>query len=186
MINHTPSHIQSAYYYLHELFCSWQLKGVIASVAAFFGTEEALFMWLIGMMCADLFFGLAEAFKRNRFSCRMLGRGILKFPCYCLYIVLVGAVDSSISLSIGMNNPLLELFVAYLIATDAVSVMGHMIRCGLPVPQKLRKIILHAQTRIDKEIETLGDGDSEGQEPVKIGVKERRSKKCPVKNDEKI
>jgi toxin secretion/phage lysis holin len=161
MIQHTPSHIESAYYYLQELFCAWQLKGVIASVATFLGTEEVLFLWLVGMMTADLVFGLWEAFKRRKFSCRMLGRGIMKYPCYCLYIFLVGAVDASFTVSTGYNLPLLELFISYLVATDAVSVMGHMIRCGLPVPRRLRKIILHAQTRVDRAIDKIDHNDDE-------------------------
>ena len=176
MIQHTPSHIQSAIYYMQELFCSWQIKGILASVAAFLGTEESLFLWLICMMSADLFFGLWEAFKRHKFSCRMLGRGIMKYPCYCLYIVLVGAVDASFTASVGLDLPLLELFISYLVATDAVSVMGHMIRCGLPVPKRLKTIVLHAQARIEHEIEELDSPEED--------CKKHKKKKSKDENED--
>ena len=57
----------------------------------------------------------------------------------------------------GISLPLLDMFCAYLLATDAVSVMGHMIRLGLPVPRTLRRVILRGQAKIQRSVETLFD-----------------------------
>ena len=167
MIEHTPSHIESAMHYLQCLAFAWPIKSIIAAFAAFLSTEQSLIYWLLGMLIADLSFGLIEAISRRKFSCRVLGRGVLKIPCYCFYILLVGAVDISIAVALHIDLPILELFIAYLIATDAVSVTGHMIRIGLPVPKQLRKIILHAQLKAQKELDKVCDCGHKGKKNEK-------------------
>ena len=167
MIEHTPSHVESAMHYFQCLAFAWPVKSVIAAFAAFLSTEQALIYWLLGMLIADLSLGLIEAVSRRKFSCRIFGRGILKIPCYCAYILVVGAVDISMAVALHVDLPILELFIAYLIATDAVSVTGHMIRLGLPVPKQLRKIILHAQLKAEKEIDKVCSNGRKGKKNVK-------------------
>jgi len=162
----STSHLGAAWYYLTELVQGWQFKGALAAVSAFFGTEPVLFGWLIGLLALDLAFGLAESIKRKRFSCRKLGRGVLKIPCYCLYIILVGAVDSTVSTSLGWDTPLLELFVSYLVATDAISCMTHMVRLGLPVPERLRRLIVYARCRVDHEIDEMCETPAQAEQPA--------------------
>jgi len=111
------------------------------------------------MWAADLSCGLIEALRRGRFHCRLFARGVLKLPTYCLYLALVGAISISMSRAFGVRLPLLDMFCAYLLATDAVSVMGHMIRLGMPVPRTLRRVILRGQAKIQHSVETLMDDD---------------------------
>ena len=49
------------------------------------------------MLVADFAFGLADAVRRRHFRCRMLAHGALKFPAYCLYLLIVGVVTLSVS-----------------------------------------------------------------------------------------
>ena len=150
-------HLADWTYYTQAMAALWPVKTAIAAAAAWFSTEPALIYWLVGMWCADLAFGLFEAVKRGKFSCRVFKRGALKIPAYCLYVVLVAAVDTCMELALHMSLPVLEAFIAYLVAQESVSVMGHMIRLGLPVPPMVRRILLHGKARMERQIDELLD-----------------------------
>ena len=145
-------HMADWMHYTTALTALWPVKAGLAAVAAWFSTEPALLYWLAAMWCFDLGFGLIEAFKRGKFSCRILKRGIVKIPAYCFYILLVAAVDACMEAAFHMSLPILEAFLAYLVAQESVSVMGHMIRLGLPVPPMVRRILLHGKMKIEKQI----------------------------------
>ena len=99
-------------------------------------------------MVADFAFGVADAARRRHFRCRMLWHGALKFLYYMAYIGIVDMVNASLSRSFGgVYMPFLNLFIVYLIITDAVSVIAHMQRLGIPVPDLLRRVLLRASGR---------------------------------------
>lgn len=154
-------HLSDWSYYAQALVALWPVKAGLAAVAAWFSTEPGLLYWLVGMWAADLAFGLFEAFKRGRFSCRLLKRGGLKIPAYCLCVTLVAAVDACLEMAFHVTVPLLEAFLAYLVAQESVSVMGHMIRLGLPVPPMVRRILVHGKHKIEKQIDEVLDDKSE-------------------------
>ena len=84
----------------------------------------------------------------------MLAHGALKFPAYCLYLLIVGVVNASLSRSFGgFDMPLLNLFIAYLIITDAVSVIAHMQRLGIPVPDLLRRVLLRSKRKVERRVD---------------------------------
>ena len=154
-------HMADWMHYTQALAALWPVKAGLAVVAAWFSTEPTLLYWLVAMWCADLGFGLTEAFKRGKFSCRILKRGALKIPAYCLYVIMVAAVDACMEIAFHMELPVLEAFLAYLVAQESVSVMGHMIRLGLPVPPMVRRILLHGKMKIEKNIDNLLDDNEE-------------------------
>ncbi len=139
MMMQPPAPLEGLAYYTQSLLALWPEKAVIGSCVAgavsLFG-GDAYLLWMLGaMLVADFAFGLADAVRRRHFRCRMLAHGALKFPAYCLYLLIVGVVNASLSRSFGgFDMPLLNLFIAYLIITDAVSVIAHMQRLGIPVP----------------------------------------------------
>ena len=137
----------------------WPVKAALALVATWLATEPALLYWLAAMWGADWAFGLFEAFRRGKFSCRMVKRGMIKFPAYCVYIILVAAVDACIEVAFHVSVPLLEAFLSYLVAQESVSVMGHMIRLGLPVPPIVRRILMHGKRKVEKQIDTILDDE---------------------------
>lgn len=163
MIQHNVGPLDGLTYYTQGLLAWWPQKAAVSAAVAgctqFFGGDVVL-VWLVcAMWAADLSCGLIEALRRGRFHCRLFARGVLKLPTYCLYLALVGAISISMSRAFGVRLPLLDMFCAYLLATDAVSVMGHMIRLGMPVPRTLRRVILRGQAKIQHSVETLMDDD---------------------------
>lgn len=163
MIQHNVGPLDGLTYYTQGLLAWWPQKAAVSAAVAgctqFFGGDVVLFWLVCAMWGADLSFGLIEAVRRGRFHCRLFARGVLKLPTYCLYLALVGAVSISCSRALGARLPLLDMFCAYLLATDAVSVMGHMIRLGMPVPRTLRRVILRSQAKIQHSVETLLDNE---------------------------
>ena len=159
-------HMADWAYYTQALAVSWQIKAAFAAVAAWLSTEPVLLYWLAAMWAADLGFGLYEALRRGKFSCRMLKRGGLKFPAYCLYVALVAGVDKCVEQAFHMPLPLLEAFLAYLVAQESVSIMGHMIRLGLPVPPMVRRILVHGKKKIERQIDDVLDVNDESRKDI--------------------
>ena len=152
-------HLADWIHYSEALVALWPVKAALALVATWLATEPALLYWLAAMWGADWAFGLFEAFRRGKFSCRMVKRGMIKFPAYCVYIILVAAVDACIEVAFHVSVPLLEAFLSYLVAQESVSVMGHMIRLGLPVPPIVRRILMHGKRKVEKQIDTILDDE---------------------------
>ncbi len=161
---HTVGPWEGLVYYTHSLAAFWAKKmcfsGIITVGVALCG-GDALLLWLMAALwAADFAFGLSVAIRRRRFRCRMLARGVLKAPAYCLYLLLVGVVQVALTRSIGADVPLLNMFVAYLIMTDAVSVMAHMQVLGLPVPGLLRRVLFRGRRHLEKTVDrALGCGE---------------------------
>lgn len=163
MIQHNVGPVDGLAYYTQSMLTWWPQKVAVSTVVAgcvTFFEGDVVLVWLVcAMWATDLAFGLFEALRRGRFHCRLFARGVLKLPTYCLYLLLVGAISISLSRALGVRLPLLDMFCAYLLATDAVSVMGHMIRLGMPVPGTLRRVILRGQAKIQNSVESLLDDD---------------------------
>ncbi|WP_304736859.1 phage holin family protein [uncultured Desulfovibrio sp.] len=164
MIHHV-SPWEGIVYYSQNIASLWAEKAVFSTLitgfVSVFGGDALLIWFLCVMWFVDFLFGLMEALRRNRFRCRMLIRGVLKLPTYCLYLLLVGVVNMVITRSLGMEFPVLNLFIAYLVITDVVSIMGHMLHLGMPVPRLLRNIILKSQANIEHKVDQILDDDQE-------------------------
>ena len=166
MMMQPPAPMEGLAYYTQRLLALWPEKAVIGSCVAgavsLFG-GDAYLLWMLGaMLVADFAFGLADAVRRRHFRCRMLAHGALKFPAYCLYLLIVGVVNASLSRSFGgFDMPLLNLFIAYLIITDAVSVIAHMQRLGIPVPDLLRRVLLRSKRKVERRVDEAVGGEDD-------------------------
>ena len=155
-------------YYSQSLAAFWAekvcLSGLVTAFVALCGGDAVLLWCMLALWAVDFALGLSVALKRGRFRCRQLARGVLKIPAYCLYLLLVGMVNVALTRSIGVDVPLLNGFVAYLIITDAVSVMAHMQLLGLPVPHLLQRIIFKSREKIEKTVDEALAHDHDNRE----------------------
>ena len=165
MIQRLEHPVDGFAYYTQGLAELWPQKIAISAAIAGFTTTlggDVFLVWLLcGLWALDFVFGFAEALRDGRFRCRTLGRGVLKLPTYCLYLILVGAVNISLSRALHVPMPMLDMFAGYLITTEAVSVVGHMIRLGLPMPATLHNLILRGQAKLQRRIESVLEDDDE-------------------------
>ena len=92
----------------------------------------------------------------------MLAHGALKFPAYCLYLLIVGVVNASLSRSFGgFDMPLLNLFIAYLIITDAYPSLPTCSGSASPVPDLLRRVLLRSKRKVERRVDEAVGGDDD-------------------------
>jgi hypothetical protein len=67
-------------------------------------------------------------------------------------------MNRSLSIAMGVRVPLLDLFAAYLVASDCVSITGHSQSMGVPVPPLLKEMARKAKKKTARKIEKIVDG----------------------------
>lgn len=129
---------------LVSIWTAWEVKAAFATVfmsfCAFLDIDERMVQFLCAAVIGDFIAGMAEAFKRKRFRCRAVLFGVQKVFWYSIYVCVVGLLNSALSRSMGMRIPLIDLFTTYLIASDCISIIGHLNGMGVPVPPLLISI----------------------------------------------
>lgn len=150
---------------LAGLIDSWQIKSSIAGIGVLYtsisGGDAFLLAAVYVLMVADIVFGLCEAIFLHSFSPYRLHRGVLKFLSYSIAIVLVMTISASINTSVGGNLHIQDFFMSYIIATEAISIIRHSVRLGLPVPQLLINMSHAAQERAEKMAQTVIGGQDD-------------------------
>lgn len=151
-----------------NIWSSWQIKAgvgtAIASFCSLFGMDERIFSLLCIAVFADFLCGIGEALKRNKFRCRAVYFGITKIFWYVVYIGIVGAINQSLAIALDHHMVLLDLFASYLIASDCVSITGHLQGMGMPIPPLLHYIVTGASKLTKKKIEDVIEPKKEVQE----------------------
>ncbi len=146
-------------YYTQALTALWPVKAALAAVATWFGTEPELIYWLAGAWAADWFFGLWEAFRLGKLSCRAFKRGALKIPSYGLCMILVYGADACIALACHVNLPIFECFITYLAIHESISVTGHAMRLGFRIPPIVRRILTRGKAKMEQKVDNLLDDE---------------------------
>lgn len=137
-----------------------------------FGGDSTLLLLLFGLVCIDFALGLFRAvfLKTNGtrdFSLVVFKRGIAKYPTYCFYIFLVGALNVFLSHSWGVGPFLLTWFTSYLGANEIFSIIKNLERCGVKVPPLLLFMVHGFRNKIELALHDsfLKDGDKSPTSP---------------------
>lgn len=150
-------------YYLAQITDLWQYKiaaGItIGAIATLFGIDATMLICISALMFTDLFAGIVVAWKTNTFETRKLSRGVAKFFAYYLSMLLVNIVNTYASASLGITFPIQNLYVTYLIATEAISVMNHCSTLGMPFPPLFSKIIKRYHSRVEDAVDNIVTDD---------------------------
>lgn len=167
-VTHGANMADGLIYYSQSLASLWQVKMMAGAVltwfSSVFGGHEMLVIMMVSAVCLDLVLGLVHSFTRGKFRCRVLARGVLKLPCYGIYMLLVACFNLSLKLAVGFETPLLNIFLAYLIFTDGISILTHLHNMGMPVPSLLWVIVYKGKKKIEQVTKnTMGGGDDEQQ-----------------------
>lgn len=146
-----------------SIWSAWQVKAgvgtVIASFCSLFGMDERIFTMLCIAVFADFLCGVGEALKRNKFRCRAVYFGMTKVFWLIVYIGIVGLINQSLSIALDYRLSLLNLFVAYLIASDCISITGHLQGMGVKIPPLLIYIVNFASKLTKKKVEQVLEPD---------------------------
>lgn len=156
--------MQEIQHYATQLSELWQEKIVLSAaagtIATLFGIDVAMLLCVSILMVIDLWLGLLCAWLVNDVSLGKLRRGAMKFFAYYLSMFLVGLINGYISSSLGIVLPIQNLYVTYLIATEAVSIMGHCSMLGMPFPPLFQKIINGYRDKVEHTVENIINDDT--------------------------
>ncbi len=138
-----------------RLFELWEIKlgfGIaITAFAAFFGIDERLVWLLVGAIVADNIAGVLAALKRGRFRCSVFAKKVQKIPALCVYILLVAISNLALEISFEMPCPFLELFLAYLVANESISIAVHMRQLGFTPPALVENFLLRTRKTVEEK-----------------------------------
>lgn len=162
--------------HLQQLIDAWQGKAILGALCAlaagllemanvYFGADALLIQWLVAVMCADFALGVIQAFKNKRFNRRQFYHGALKFMLYPVYLLLVGISVASLARAIGVGHVLFNLFAAYLIACEVLSILKNMERLGIKHLKIVSDIIHGAQRKIEHSIKETYKVDDDENHP---------------------
>lgn len=117
------------------------IRGIGAGIAAVFtyvfGGADAWLVGLIVVVALDYVSGILAAVIRGELSSRKGFVGILK---KVLLFCVVG-VANIIDVSTGAGGVLRALSIGFLMANEGISVLENAGRCGVPLPQKLLRVL---------------------------------------------
>ncbi len=154
-----------------SLFDLWEVKLglglVITGFVGVFGVDERLVWLLVGALVADNVAGILAATKRGRFRCSVFAKKVKKIPALCIYILLVAICNLALEISFEMPCPFLELFIAYLVANESISIAVHMRQLGCMPPAIVENFLVRTKKVIEDRAQKQPLKKEQGEEDEK-------------------
>lgn len=116
-------------------FCA--ILGVV--IGWFFGEVNSLVYVLLAFMIIDYITGVICAVKDKQVSSKI---GFLGVTRKLLIIVLVGIGNVIDYYVIGSGSTLKTMLILFYLSNEGISILENMTKLGLPIPEKLKTILL--------------------------------------------
>lgn len=134
------------------------VSGIIASVCTVFGMSERLVYCMFATLTADMVLRFVVLVKLHVINnhiqiCVGLKRGMPRYIQYCTFIVMAWAAQLSINQAVGINLPVIDCMMAYLVFQDLSSITGSLHALGWRIPGILEKVIRRGRRQIDRRID---------------------------------
>lgn len=142
--------------YLSKIFELWQFKLIAASVLMVFAPFKVSIWILLLFIILDTVTGCCNAIKIRKFSSKGLRKSIKKVLAYSTTIIVVRFLEVGIS-PVLETNMVTKLMIAFLILTEAVSILENLTLCGVPLPPGVLRLIL-GSLNFQKFYEIFGAG----------------------------
>lgn len=158
-------------YYWEQLQDLWLEKlgvGIILSAISYYcgvyfnlflehtAIDRILVVLLGWAMVVDFFFGLWYARKTHSFSLLVFKRGLLKWPLYTMYVVLVAVLDITFARLSPVAAPILNIFLGSLIYAEILSILKSMEKLGIRVPPLLLTATYFLRDFINSAVKRTG------------------------------
>lgn len=115
------------------------------AVARWLGGFDGLLIALIGFMIVDYITGVFCAVIEHKLSSSIGAKGILQ---KILILMLVGVANELDAYIIEGDEPLLRTAVIFFyLSNEGISILENSVRLGLPVPDKLKEILLQIKNK---------------------------------------
>ena len=128
------------------------IKGAIAALggaaAYLWGPWDALINALIALVALDYVTGVICAAANKRLSSEIGFKGLIKKALIFALVAVAGVADKVIP---ATNQAIRAAVILFYIANEAISILENAAELGLPVPEKLKAVL----------IKTKGEGKAE-------------------------
>ena len=130
------------------------LTALGTGLAWFIGRFDGIFYTLIAVVSADYITGIICAVSERKLSSDVGFKGLAKK----VFIFALVGVANLIDLYILKGDLLRTLVGVYYIANEALSITENAIRLGLPVPKKLKDVLVQLKNKGDDEDGSIDKG----------------------------
>ena len=113
--------------------------GICVWISVILGGLDRLLIILIALSCADYITGIMNAIVSKTVSSKIGAKGIFRKITMFILIALCVLLDRQI---LGSENALRTTILLFYISNEGISVLENASLLGLPVPKKLRTLLL--------------------------------------------
>ena len=119
------------------------IKGAIAALggaaAYLWGPWDALINALIALVALDYVTGVICAAANKRLSSEIVFKGLIKKAVIFALVAVAGVADKVIP---ATNQAIRAAVILFYIANEAISILENAAELGLPVPEKLKAVLI--------------------------------------------
>jgi len=116
----------------------WMLTSLSAFPGWFFGNFDGVFYALVVFVICDYFTGVLVAVVRHELSSAVAFKGVAKKVCIFLLAGIANIIDTQV---IQNNSAVRVAVILFYITTEGLSCLKNAVCLGLPVPEKLKKVL---------------------------------------------
>ena len=138
-------------------------------LAWFIGRFDGIFYTLMAVVSADYITGLLCAVAEKKLSSEVGFKGIARK----VFIFTLVGVANLVDIYILKNNVLRTLVGVYYIANEALSITENAIRLGLPVPKKLKDVLVQLKNKGEDEDGSIDKRGTESENGRKVRTDRR-------------
>lgn len=121
---------------------------VVSAAAAYLGGIDGVLITLLAFISVDYVSGVVSAVKEKRLSSEVGFWGLVR---KVFILALVGVGNLLDVYVIGSGAVFRTAVALYYIGNEGVSILENSIRIGLPVPKKLKDILIQLKNEVDKD-----------------------------------
>ena len=135
-------------------------RGILSVLGGMFGymygEMNGLLATLIVVVVIDYITGLIKAAITHTLSSGVGFRGILKKMLIMLVVALAHLVDNCV----GSGETWRNIAIVFYISNEGLSILENCVVCGLPVPEKLKEILLDMEHTTDEKERGVINGET--------------------------
>ena len=113
--------------------------GIGGALGLLFGELDGSLYALVVFVIADYFTGVMNAISEKKISSEIGAEGISKKICIFVLVAIANIVDVDI---LNSGAAVRTAVIFFYLSNEGISVLENAVKLGLPVPEKLRNVLL--------------------------------------------
>lgn len=133
---------------MHNMYIRAILGFFVALCSYLFGGLDGLLMALIAMVILDFISGLLKAINYKELTSNKTYKGGIRKIGIFVIVAMGNIIDNALEL----GGLLRAMTISYFIANEGISILENWSSLGLPVPERLRKVLKQLHDKDDEKI----------------------------------